>query len=292
MKLRKAVLPGQQEAFPMIGVADLPLPPAPAGVERVMGGIFGGLLVRLHVLWPVTRVFWLASGLVVIGAVAVDYVEHLLSGQLPGVMEAFSTSPLLRALTLQPLYFMGGAAVFLGFTVLVWGAAQAYRRVLDARAERVRRAIRAGVRAAQLDEETWEMLAAGDATGTFVLATFVHKQNRLLDAIALYHLVVKKAPKHFGAHYNLSLIFAESEQWERAEKYCRAAVAFNAESAEAQGLLAFVLYRLGYLEEAQRCARLAVRLGFPSGMLERLIQPGLGVTGSQPAVSSKEKGDA
>jgi hypothetical protein len=288
---QKALPREEQKTLPHIGVADLPPPPAPAGLDRVVHTLFGGLLVPLHVLWPLMRVLWLALGLVVIGAVGVDYLKSLLSGQLPGVTEAFSTSPLLQAPARYPVYFIAGTAVFLLFTVLAWGAAQEYRRLLNARAEQVRQAIRAGIQVEQLDEQASSMLAAGDAAGTFLLATQVHEQNRPQDAVALYHLVIKQAPRHFGAHYNLSLLFAESEQWERAEEYCRATILLNAESAEAQGLMGFVLYRLGYLEEAQRRARLAVRMGFPSGMLEMLIKPGLGVTSSLPAVSATDKGD-
>lgn len=283
---------GKPRGLQTIGVTDLPPLLPPAGFDRIAHVFFGGFWVPLRVLWPVMRILWLVMGLVVIGAVAVEYVKNLLSGQLPGVTEAFTNSPLLQAPSLYPLHFAAGAGVFLLFTVLSWGAAQEYHRLLNARAEQVRRAVRAGVQVEQLDEMTREMLAAGDGVGTFLLATQVHEQNRSQDAIALYQLVLNKAPKHFGAHYNLSLIFAESEQWEQAEEYCRATVLLNAESAEAQGLMSVVLYRLGYLEEAQRRARLAVRMGFPSGALEMLIKPGLGVTSSLPAVSVKEKGDS
>lgn len=288
---QEVISAGKVEGLQTIGVTDLPLPPPPTGFDRMVHVLFGGFWVPLRVLWPVMRVLWLVLGLVVIGAVAFEYVENLLSGQLPGVTEAFTSSPLLQAPSLYPIYFAAGAGVFLLFTVLTWGAAQEYHRLLNARAEQVRRAVRAGARVEQLDEKTGEMLAAGDGVRTFLLATQVHEQNRAQDAVALYQLVLKKAPKHFGAHYNLSLIFAESEQWEQAEEYCRATVLLNAESAEAQGLMSVVLYRLGYLEEAQRRARLAVRMGFPSEALEMLIKPGLGVTSSLPAVSIKEKGD-
>ena len=47
----------------------------------------------------------------------------------------------------------------------------------------------------------------------------------------------------------------------------------------------YVLYRLGLLEEAQRRARLAVRMGFSSQMLESLILPGLGITTSLPVTN-------
>ena len=288
---REVTPAGKSEGLQTIGVTDLPPPPPPTGFDRIVHALFGGFWVPVRVLWPVMRVLWLALGLVVIGAVAVEYVGNLLSGQLPGVTEAFTSSPLLQAPSLYPMYFAAGAGVFLLFTVLAWGAAQEYHRLLTARAKQVRRAVRAGVRVEQLDEKTREMLTAGDGAGTFLLATQVHEQNRSQYAIVLYQLVLKKAPKHFGAHYNLSLIFAESEQWEQAEEYCRATVLLNAESAEAQGLMSVVLYRLGYLEEAQRRARLAVRMGFPSDALEMLIKPGLGVTSSLPAVSIKEKGD-
>jgi hypothetical protein len=274
-----------------IGVADLPPPLPPTGFDRIVHVLFGGFWVPLRVLWPVTRVLWLALGLVVIGAVAVEYLENLLSGQLPGVTEAFTNSPLLQEPSLYPMYFAAGAGMFLLFTVLTWGAAQEYQRLLNARAEQVRRVVRAGALVAQLDGKTQEMLAAGGSAETFLVATQVHEQNRPQDAIALYQLVLKQAPKHFGAHYNLGLIFAESEQWEQAEEYCRATVLLNAESAEAQGLMSVVLYRLGYLEEAQRRARLAVRMGFPADALEMLIKPGLGVTSSLPAISTTEKGD-
>jgi tetratricopeptide (TPR) repeat protein len=227
---------------------------------------------------------------VVIGAVAFEYLVDLFGGGLPGVTEAFSTSPILNEPTQHPLPFVAAGLALLVFTLLLWGAAHEQQRRVSARAGQVRRAILAGVRAAQLDETTAAMLAAGDVAGTFLLATEMHEQNRSADAIALYQLVVKRAPKHFGANFNLSLVFAESDHYEKAEEYCRAAIVLNPESAEAQGLLGYVLYRLGYLPEAQRRARLAVRMGFPSQMLELLIKPGLGVTSSLPTVSAKEKG--
>ncbi len=291
LRPRDAYSPGKQMALPTVGVADLPPPPAPAGLNRLVHTMFGGFL-PLHILWRATRVLWLVLGLLVIGAVVVEYCIDLLSGQLPSVTEAFSTSPILEAPSLYPVPFLAGAGVFLLFTILTWGAAQEHHRLLNARAEQVHRAILAGVQVKQLDEKAYHMLAGGDAHETFLLATLVHERNRPLDAIALYQLVIEKAPKHFGAHYNLSLIFAESGQWERAEEYCRATVLLNADSADAQGLMGFVLYQLGYLEEAQRRARLAVRMGFPAEKLEMLIKPGLGVTSSQPAVSVKEHGDA
>lgn len=290
LRPRASSSPGQHKALPTIGAADLPPPPAPAGLNKVVHTIFGGFL-PLHVFWRLMRILWLVLGLAVIGVVAVQYCADLLSGQLPAVTEAFATSPLLEAPSLYPLPFLAGAGVFLLFTILTWGAALEHHRVLEARAEQVRRAIRAGVRVEQLDEKTHHMLAAGDANGTFLLATHAHEQNRLPDAIVLYQLVLQKAPKHFGAHYNLGLIFAESGQWEQAEEYCRATVLLNADSADAQGLMGFVLYQLGYLEEAQRRARLAVRMGFPAEKLEMLIKPGLGVTSSQPAVRLQESGD-
>ena len=88
--------------------------------------------------------------------------------------------------------------------------------------------------------------------------------------------------------YNLGLICAESGRFEAAEDHCRTAILLSPESAEAQGLLAYVLYRLGDLAEAQRRARLAVRMGFSSKSLETLILPGLGVTSSLPTVETGE----
>ncbi|HEU5199579.1 MAG TPA: tetratricopeptide repeat protein, partial [Ktedonobacterales bacterium] len=138
----------------------------------------------------------------------------------------------------------------------------------------------------RLDEEMHAALVAGDSFSNFQLATQLHELNRPEDAAMMYQVILEKEPKHFGANYNLGLICAETGEFEIAEGYCRAAVLLNQESAEAQGLAAYVLYRLGLLEEAQRRARLAVRMGFSSQMLESLILPGLGVTSTIPAIGS------
>jgi tetratricopeptide (TPR) repeat protein len=251
--------------------------------------MFGGLL-PLRVLWPLIRFLWIALGLVVLGAVAFEYLGDLFGGNLPGANEAFATNPILQAPTRFPVWSLAGVAGLLVLTVVVWGATHEYQRLRVSKARRVYAGVRAGVRVEQLDEAACAAVAGGASSETFLLATQMHEQDRYADAIALYHLLLKKDPKDFGANFNLGLVFAELQQAERAEEYCRAAILLNAESAEAQGLLAYVLYLLGALQEAQRRARLAVRLGFPARMLEELIKPGLGETSSLPAVSAKEPG--
>lgn len=210
----------------------------------------------------------------------------LFTGSLPNISDAFFGSPVLAIPAHHPLRFMAGAGIVLILTVLAWGAEREHRRRLNARAERVRRAIRAGMTTDLIDEEMRAALLAGDLNDNFQLATDIHEQDRTADAVWLYQLILEQAPKHFGANYNLGLIHAETEHFDTAEGYCRTAILLNAESAEAQGLTAYVLYRLGLLEEAQRRARLAVRMGFSSQMLESLILPGLGVTSSMPTTSA------
>jgi tetratricopeptide (TPR) repeat protein len=236
----------------------------------------------------VARWLWLAIGLVVVGAVALDYLGKLFTGNLPSVTDAFFSNPVLEVPSRHPLAFLAIMGFFLILTILAWEAAREYRRRVNARAERVRQAIRAGMSVEQLDDEMCAALLAGERGPTFLLATEVHQQNRRTDASWLYQRLLDKDPKHFGANYNLGLICAELEHFDAAEGYCRTAVLLNADSAEAQGLTAYVLYRLGFLDEAQRCARQAVRMGFSSQLLEALIVPGLGVTSSLPTVSSAE----
>jgi O-antigen/teichoic acid export membrane protein len=129
-----------------------------------------------------------------------------------------------------------------------------------------------------LDAHVSAALAAEDAFGAFQLAIQLHGQNRLIDAWLLYQSVVKQDPEHFSAHYNLGLIYSELDLFAAAEEYCRKAAALNPESAEAQGLLTYVLQRLGALEEAEQRARLAVNMGFQVKLLDTLMVPGLGLT--------------
>lgn len=269
-------------------LASLPPAPQPAGVARLFSVLFGGPLMPLRFFWSIARWLWLAAGLLVIGAALVDYLENLLTGSLPSLTEAFFSSPVLEVPSRHPYRFMAGAAVALVLTVLAWGATYEHRRRLNARAERVRQAIRSGLSTDMLDEEMRAALVAGDSFRNFQLATQLHELNRQEDAVLMYREIVEQEPKHFGANYNLGLICAETGQFEAAEGYCRTAVLLNQESSEAQGLAAYVLYRLGFLEEAQRRARLAVRMGFSSQMLESLILPGLGVTSTMPTVGPNQ----
>ncbi len=264
------------------------LPPAPdrTGVTHGLSLLFGGPLMPLRFFWIISRWLWLGVGLLVIGAAAIDYIGKLFTGNLPSLTEAFFSSPVLELPARHPLWSMAVMGLVLVVTVLAWGAAHERRRRLNERAERVRQGIRSGISVARLDEEMRAALVVADSFGTFQLATQFHDKNSQLDALGLYQLILQKEPKHFGANYNLGLICAELEQFETAEGYCRAAVHLNADSAEAQGLIAYVLYRLGSVEEAQRSARRAVRLGFSSQMLESLILPGLGVSGALPSVGS------
>jgi hypothetical protein len=232
----------------------------------------------LRFFWSTIRWLWLAAGLIVIGAAGLDYLIRLFTGNLPSVAEAFFGSPVLEIPARHPRPFIAAAGAVLLLTVFAWGARHEHQRRLNARAERVRQPLRAGMSTRQLDEEMSAALFAGNTSRTFQLATEVHEQDRTADAAWLYQFILEKEPKHFGANYNLGLIQAELEHFDAAEGYCRTAILLNAESAEAQGLTAYVLYRLGLLEEAQRRARLAVRMGFSSQMLEMLILPGLGVT--------------
>ena len=240
----------------------------------------------LRFVWSFARWLWLAAGLLVIGAAVVDYLENLFTGNLPSLTEAFFSSPVLEVPSRYPHRFLAGVGVALALTILAWGAAYEHRRKLNGRAERVRQAIRSGLSTDRLDKEMRAALIAGDAFRNFQLATQLHELNRAEDAVLVYQMILEKEPKHFGANYNLGLICAETGEFEAAEGYCRTAILLNQESADAQGLAAYVLYRLGFLEEAQRRARLAVRMGFSSQMLESLILPGLGVTRTMPAVGS------
>ncbi len=290
------VSPKQGSGAPMppnrwarVSLADLPPVPQPVGIARLLARCFGGPLLPLRFFWLFARWLWLAVGLVVIGAGALDYLSKLFTGNLPNVTEAFESSPVLVIPSTHPLRFLAVMALVLALTVLAWGAAHEQRRRLDARAERVRQAIRAGMSVEEVDDEMRAALLAGATSGNFQLATYVHERNRAADAAWLYQLVLEKEPKHFGANYNLGLVYAELEQYDAAEGYCRTAVLLNSESAEGQGLTAYVLYRMGFLEEAQRRARLAVRMGFSSELLESLILPGLGVTSSMPALGSGEE---
>lgn len=267
-------------------MASLPPAPRPTGLARLVSVLLGGPLMPLRFFWSFARWLWLAVGLLVIGAAAVDYLENLFTGGLPSLSEVFFSSPVLEVPSRYPHRFMAGAGVALVLTGLAWGAAYEHRRRLNARAERVRQAIRSGLSLERLDEEMHAALVAGDSFSNFQLATQLHELNRPEDAAMMYQVILEKEPKHFGANYNLGLICAETGEFEIAEGYCRAAVLLNQESAEAQGLAAYVLYRLGLLEEAQRRARLAVRMGFSSQMLESLILPGLGVTSTIPAIGS------
>ncbi len=284
----KAVLETARETSSRATMASLPPVPQPTGITRLLAGFFGVPLRPLRFFWVIARWLWLATGLIVVGAVAVDYLAELFTGNLPSVTEAFFSNPVLEVPSRHPLAFLAVMGCFLILTILSWEAAREYRRRVNARAERVRQAIRAGMRIEQLDDEMCAALLAGDLEPTFLLATQIHQQNRRNDAAWLYQRLLDKEPKHFGANYNLGLIYAEREHFDAAEGYCRTAVLLNANSAEAQGLTAYVLYRLGFLEEAQRRARLAVRMGFSSQMLEALIAPGLGVTSSLPAIGSVE----
>lgn len=263
------------------------LPPSPPlrGLSLLFSRCFGPLQ-PLRFFWSIARWLWLAAGLIVIAAAAVDYLLDLFAGSLPSITSAFFHSPVLAIPTVHPLRFMAGAGIALIITGLAWGAAHEHQRRLNARAERVRRAIRNGMTTDLIDGEMRAALLAGDFYGNFQLATEVHEQDRIADAVCLYQLILDQVPRHFGANYNLGLIHAETEHFDTAEGYCRTAILLNAESAEAQGLTAYVLYRLGLLEEAQRRARLAVRMGFSSQMLESVILPGLGVTSSMPATRS------
>ena len=269
-----------------VSMASLPPASRPTGLARLMSVILGGPLMPLRFFWSFARWLWLAAGLLVIGAAVVDYLENLFTGSLPSLSEAFFSSPVLEVPSRYPHRFMAGAGVALLLTGLAWGAAYEHRRRLNARAERVRQAIRSGLSLERLDEEMRAALVAGDSFRNFQLATQLHELNRPEDAAMMYQVILENEPKHFGANYNLGLICAETGEFETAEGYCRTAVLLNQESAEAQGLTAYVLYRLGFLEEAQRRARLAVRMGFSSQMLESLILPGLGVTSAMPAVGS------
>lgn len=269
-----------------VSMASLPPAPRPTGLTRLLSVLLGGPLMPLRFFWSIARWLWLIAGLLVIGAAVVDYLENLFTGSLPSLTEAFFSSPVLEVPSRYPHRFMAGLGVALVLTVLAWGAAHEHRRRLNARAERVRQAVRSGLSMERLDDEMRAALVAGDSFGNFQLATQLHELNRPEDATLMYQVILEKEPKHFGANYNLGLICAETGQFEAAEGYCRTAVLLNQESAEAQGLAAYVLYRLGFLEEAQRRARLAVRMGFSSQMLESLILPGLGVTSSLPAVGS------
>jgi tetratricopeptide (TPR) repeat protein len=266
----------------------LPAPPL-TGVKRWLSLLFGDLLMPLRFFWIIARWLWLGAGLLVIAAAAIDYLIKLFTGDLPSLTEAFFSSPVLEIPARHPLWAMVVMGMVLVVTVLAWGAAFERRRRLNEQAERVRQGIRSGIPIARLDQKMRAALVAADSLGTFQLATYFHEKNRPLDALELYRLILEKDPRHFGANYNLGLICAELEQFETAESYCRTAVDLNVDSAEAQGLIAYVLYRLGFIEEAQRSARRAVRLGFSSQMLESLILPGLGVSGSLPAVDSLAK---
>lgn len=272
-----------------MSMANLPPPPPPRGLTRVFSTCFGGPIQPLRFFWPIARWLWLAAGLIVIGAAAFDYLIDLFSDQVPTITESFFDSPVLAIPVIHPLRFMAGMGLALLVTALAWGATREHRRRLNARAERVRQALRVGMTTNLIDEEMRAALRAGDLNSNFHFATQLHEQDRVADAIWLYQLILEQAPKHFGANYNLGLIQAEMEVFDAAEGYCRTAILLNAESAEAQGLTAYVLYRLGFLEEAQRRARLAVRMGFSSQMLESLILPGLGVTSSLPAAGSSER---
>jgi hypothetical protein len=263
-------------------MANLPPPPRPRGLALVLSRFFG-IILPLRFFWPVARRLWLIAGLVVIGTAAADYLIDLFTGSVPTITQAFFDSPVLGIPASHPLRFMAGAGVALLITILAWGAERERLRRRNARAERVRQALRVGMPTAQVDDHMRAALLGGNVNDNFQLATEVHEQDHTADAIWLYQLILQQTPKHFGATYNLGLIHAEMEQFEGAEDYCRAAILLNAESAEAQGLTAYVLYKLDLLEEAQRRARLAVRMGFSSQMLESLILPGLGVTSTMPA---------
>ncbi len=278
--------PNAAQGRARLTMANLPPAPAPAGLARLLSKCFGGPVQPLRFFWRIARWLWLAAGLIVIGATILDYLIKLFTGNLPSVTEAFFSSPVLEIPSRHPLRFMAATGLVLLVTVLAWGAAREHRRRLDARAERVRQALRVGMTVDQLDEEMRAALLAGDVSSNFRFATELHEQDRTTDALWLYQLILEKEPRHFGANYNLGLIHAETEHFDAAEGYCRTAILLNAESAEAQGLTAYVLYRLGLLEEAQRRARLAVRMGFSSQMLESLILPGLGVTGALPQPGS------
>jgi tetratricopeptide (TPR) repeat protein len=270
-----------------LSMANLPPPPRPKGLVRLLSKLFGPLQ-PLRFFWSIARWLWLAAGLIVIGAAAADYLVDLFTGNVPTVNESFFNSPVLEIPLHYPLRFMAGAGLALLLTVLAWGATREHQRRLNARAQRVRQAISVGLTTDQVDDEMRAALLKGDLYGNFQLATDMHEQDRPADAVWLYQVILEQAPKHFGANYNLGLIQAEMEQFDAAEGYCRAAILLNAESAEAQGLTAYVLYRLGLLDEAQRRARLAVRMGFSSQMLESLILPGLGVTSSLPATNTRK----
>lgn len=272
-----------------VTLANLPPAPQQTGLTRLLAGFFGGPLRPLRFFWLIARWLWLAIGLIVIGAVALDYLAKLFTGNLPNVTDAFFSNPVLEIPSIHPLRFLAIMGVFLVLTLVAWEAAREHHRRLNASAERVRQALRAGISAEELDEEIGNALLAGDSGPTFQLATQLHEQNRRTDAVWLYERILDKEPKHFGANYNLGLVCAELEHFDAAEGYCRTAALLNSDSAEAQGLTAYVLYRLGFLDEAQRRARLAVRMGFSSQMLEVLIVPGLGVTGALPTVGSTEE---
>ncbi len=268
-----------------ISMANLPPPPRPRGLALLLSRCFG-IILPLRFFWPIARRLWLAAGLIVIAAAAVDYLVDLFTGSVPTITQAFFDSPVLAIPSTHPLRFMTGAGVALLITILAWGAERERQRRLNARAERVRQGLRVGMTTSQIDEQMRAALLAGNVNDNFQLATEIHEQDHTADAVWLYQLILQQAPKHFGANYNLGLIHAEMEHFDGAEGYCRTAILLNAESAEAQGLTAYVLYKLGLLEEAQRRARLAVRMGFSSQMLEALILPGLGVTSTMPATGA------
>src|SRR5579859_484973 len=206
-----------------ITMADLPPAPQPAGIARLLAICFGGPLLPLRFFWSFARWLWLAVGLIVIGAAALDYLSKLFTGNLPNVTEAFESSPVLEIPSTHPLRFLAAMALVLALTILAWGAAREQRRRLNARAERVRQAMRTGMSSDQIDDEVRAALLAGAPSENFQLATHVHERNRAADAAWLYQLVLEKEPKHFGANYNLGLVYAELEQYDAAEGYCRTA---------------------------------------------------------------------
>src|SRR5581483_10340379 len=100
--------------------------------------------------------------------------------------EVFFTSPVLAIPARHPLRFMAGAALVLLVTILAWGGAREHQRRLHAKAEGERRAINVGRTTDQIDAEMRSALLGGYVDANFQLATDIHEQDRIPDAIWLY----------------------------------------------------------------------------------------------------------
>lgn len=91
-------------------------------------------------------------------------------------------------------------------------------------------------------------------------AATLMRAGRPQEALLVLRALVRQAPEHFGAHYNLGFALQHLGRWEEAIAAYRRAAELNPGFADARVNLGSCLQQLGRLEEAERALREAVAL--------------------------------